>query len=80
MKTHEPIFLLTQNVMLLHIQINNYEMVYTSYIIIESFDLDGTFKGHLVQPPFNEQGHLQLHQGAQSPVQPDLERLHCAPI
>lgn len=24
MKTHEPIFLLTQNVMLLHIQINNH--------------------------------------------------------
>ncbi|KAK4822001.1 hypothetical protein QYF61_006615, partial [Mycteria americana] len=38
-----------------------------------SFGLDGTFKGHLVQPPCNEQGHLQLDQVAQSPVQPDLE-------
>ena len=29
--------------------------------------------GHLVQPPCNQQGHLQLAQVAQSPVQPDLE-------
>ena len=42
-------------------------------IIIESFGLEGTFKGHLVQPPCNEQAHLQLDQVAQSPVQPDLE-------
>jgi len=28
--------------------------------IIESFGLEGTFKGHEVQPPCNEQGHLQL--------------------
>jgi len=31
--------------------------------------LEGTFKGHLVQHPCNEQGHLQLDQVAQSPVQ-----------
>jgi len=34
--------------------------------------LEGTFKGHLVQTPCSEQGH-QLHQVAQSPVQPGLE-------
>ncbi|KAK4822534.1 hypothetical protein QYF61_015540 [Mycteria americana] len=42
--------------------------------IIEWFGLEGTFKGHLVQPPCNKQGHLQLDQVAQSPVQPDTER------
>ena len=30
--------------------------------IVESFELDGIFKGYLVQLPCNEQGHLQLHQ------------------
>jgi len=35
--------------------------------------LEGTFKGHLAQPRCNEQGHLQLDQVAQSPIQPDLE-------
>ncbi|KAK4810711.1 hypothetical protein QYF61_007685 [Mycteria americana] len=29
--------------------------------------------GHLVQPPCHRQGHLQLNQVTQSPVQPDLE-------
>ena len=43
--------------------------------ITESFELEGTLKGHLVRIPCNEQGHLQLHQVAQSPVQPDLGRL-----
>ena len=38
----------------------------------EWFGLEGTFKG-LVQPPCNEQGHLQLGQVAQGLVQPDLE-------
>ena len=33
---------------------------------MESFELEGTLKGHLVQIPCNEQGHLQLDQGAQS--------------
>ena len=32
--------------------------------IIELFELEGTFKGHLIRLPYNEQGHLQLHQGA----------------
>ena len=27
---------------------------------MESFELEGNLKGHLVQLPFNEQGHLQL--------------------
>ena len=35
--------------------------------IIESFGLEGPLKGHLVQLPCNEQGHLQFHQSAQSP-------------
>jgi len=30
--------------------------------IRESFELEGTLKGHLVQPPCSAQGHLQLHQ------------------
>ena len=42
---------------------------------MESFELEGTFKGHLVQLPCNEQGHLQLDQIAQSPIQPDTECL-----
>jgi len=44
--------------------------------IIEQFGLEGTFRGHLVQPDHNEQGHLQLDQVAQSPIQPDLECFH----
>ena len=43
--------------------------------IIESFELEGTLTGHLAQHPCSEQGHPQLGQGAQSPIQPDLERL-----
>jgi len=35
--------------------------------------LEGTFRGHLAQPPCSEQGHLQLDQVAQSPIKPDLE-------
>jgi len=27
---------------------------------LESFEFEGTFKGHLVQLPCNEYGHLQL--------------------
>jgi len=41
--------------------------------IIEQFELEGIFKGHLVQTPCNEQGHLSLDQLAQSAVQPDLD-------
>jgi len=35
--------------------------------------LEGTFKSHLIQPLCNEQGHLQLDQVAQGPVQSGLE-------
>jgi len=35
--------------------------------------MEGTFKGHLVQPLCNKQGHLKLDQVAQSPIQPGLE-------
>ena len=42
---------------------------------MESFEPVGTFKGLLVQLPYNEQGHLQLHQTAQSTAQPGLEHL-----
>ena len=42
--------------------------------IIEKIESEGiSFKAHLVQPLCNEQGHLQLHQIAQIPVQPALE-------
>ena len=37
--------------------------------------LEGTLKGHLGQLPCNEQGHLQLDQVDQSPVQLDSECL-----
>ena len=40
-----------------------------------SFELEGTFKGHVVQLLCDEQGHLQLDQVAQSLLQPDLECL-----
>ena len=30
---------------------------------IESFELESTLKGYLVQLPCNEQGHLQLDEG-----------------
>jgi len=43
--------------------------------ITESFELEGTLRVHLVQFSCNEQGHPQLSQVAQSPVQPDLEHL-----
>ncbi len=43
--------------------------------IIESFELEGTFKGHLVQLPCDEQEHPQLDQVAQSHIQPDFECL-----
>ena len=43
--------------------------------IIELFEMEGTLKGQLVQLSYSEQGHLQLHQVVQSPIQPDLEFL-----
>ena len=44
-----------------------------SYRIIKCFGLEGTFRGHLAQLPCSKQGHLQLDQVAQSPIQPGLE-------
>ena len=38
-----------------------------NYRIIESLELKGTLKGHLVQPPCNEQGRAQLHQVLRTP-------------
>jgi len=35
--------------------------------IIGLFELEGTLKGHLVQLPCTEQGHLQLHQVLRAP-------------
>lgn len=40
---------------------------------VESFEWEGTFKGHPVQLTCNEQGHLQLNQAAQGSIR---ERLH----
>jgi len=40
--------------------------------IVESLELEGTIKDHLVPLPCNEQGHLQLHQVAQDLIQPCL--------
>lgn len=44
---------------------------------MESFGLEGTFKGHLVQPWATyvhcKQGHVQLDQVVQGPVQSDFE-------
>jgi len=36
-------------------------------IIIEFFELEETFKGHLLPPPCPEQGHPQLHQVLRAP-------------
>jgi len=38
----------------------------------ERFGLEGTFRGHLAQPPCSKQGYLKLDQVARSPVQPGL--------
>jgi len=43
--------------------------------IIDSFELEGTAKGHLVQPLCSDQGHLQFKQVVQSLVQLDIECL-----
>lgn len=39
-------------------------------VIIEWLWLESTFKGHLLQPTYSDQGHLQVVQVAQGPVQP----------
>ena len=44
-------------------------------VFIELLELEGTFKGHLIQLLYNEQGHLQLDQAAQGPLQLDHECL-----
>jgi len=43
--------------------------------IIESLELEGSIKDHLVQLPCNKQGHAQLNQVAQGLIQPRLESL-----
>ena len=43
-----------------------------NFSVIESLELEGTFKGHLVQLPCNEQGHAQLDQVVQGLIQPCL--------
>lgn len=43
-----------------------------SHAITAWFGLERTFKRHLVQPPCNKQGY-QLHQVAESPIQPILD-------
>jgi len=43
------------------------------YRIIEWCGSESTFKDYLDQLPCRGQGHLSLHQVAQSSVQPDLE-------
>ena len=43
--------------------------------IIESLELEGTFKGHLVQHPYSEQGHAQLDQVAKGLIHLHLESL-----
>lgn len=37
--------------------------------LVECFGLEGTFEGHLGQPPCTGQGYLQLDEVAQSPFQ-----------
>ena len=65
-------FLESQGFLLVTVQLYAYEVA-VNHRITECFGLEGTFRCHLVQPPCSEQGHLQLDQAAQSPVQPDLE-------
>lgn len=43
--------------------------------IIECLELGGTFKGHLEQYPYNNQGQAQLHQFVQGLIQPCLPSL-----
>ena len=49
---------------------------YSTLRILESLELEGTFKGHLVQLPCNELQHPQLDHVAQGLTQPCLESLH----
>ena len=54
-----------------NVNLGTQESHYSHHRIIEWFALEGTFKGHPVQPPCNEQGHLQLDQ--QRPFQLTLK-------
>jgi len=42
------------------------DLIFFSFLhrITESFELEETLKGHVVELPYNEHGHLQLHQAA----------------
>ena len=56
------------------------EQIITMYMsqnrrIKELPELEGTLRGHLIQLPCTEQGHLQLESVAQSPAQSGLECL-----
>ena len=42
---------------------------------MESCELEGTLKGHPVQLPCNEQGHLQLNQVLRAQPSHDLQRI-----
>ena len=57
-----------------HEQTNAFSVSY-NHTIIECFGLEGMFRAHLAQPPCSEQGHLQIDQVAESPIQLDLEFL-----
>lgn len=46
---------------------------YSYHRITESLGLERILRGHLGQPPYNDQGHLLLDQFAQNPIQPDLQ-------
>lgn len=48
------------------------QMQSQNYGVIESLELEGSFKGLLVQLPCSEQGHAQLNQVAQGFIQPCL--------
>ena len=52
----------------------------TGHGIKERFGWEWTFRGHPVQPPCSEQGHLQPDQVAQSPGQPGLERFQASMV
>ena len=42
------------------VRVDIFRWYFTDYRVIELFELEGIFKCHLVQPPCNELGHLQL--------------------
>ena len=44
--------------------------------IVESLEVEGIFKGQLVQIPCNEHRHAQLDQVAQCLIQPQFESVH----